>query len=34
VVYPAQDRLKDFEEVFGDDWEKTTAAVKRYVKRL
>ncbi len=34
VVYPAQDRLKDFEEFFGDDWEKTTAAVKRYVKRL
>ena len=34
TVYPAQERLKDFEEFFGDDWEKTTAAVKRYVKRL
>ena len=34
TVYSAQDRLKDFEEFFGDDWEKTTAAVKRYVKRL
>ena len=34
TVYSPQDRLKDFEEFFGDDWEKTTAAVKRYVKRL
>ena len=34
TVYPAQERLKDFEEFFGDDWEKLDSAVKRYVKRL
>ena len=34
VVYPAEDRIADFEKFFGDDWEKTTNAVIRYVKRL
>ena len=34
TVYPAEERLKDFEEFFGSDWEKLTDAVTRYVKRL
>ena len=34
TVYPASERIADFEKFFGADWEKTNAAVLRYLKRL
>lgn len=34
VAYPAEDRIADFEKHFGDDWEKLTDAVLRFVRRL
>lgn len=33
-VYPPEDRIADFERFFGDDWERLTASVIRFVKRL
>ncbi len=34
VAYPAEDRIADFEKHFGDDWEKLTDALLRFVRRL
>ncbi len=34
VAYPASDRIADFEKHFGDDWEKLTENLLRFVRRL
>jgi len=34
VAYPAADRIADFEKHFGDDWEKLTENLLRFVRRL
>ncbi|MGI6400618.1 MAG: DUF1570 domain-containing protein [Thermoguttaceae bacterium] len=34
TVYPPEERVADFEAFFGSDWEKTTNAVIRYIRRL
>lgn len=34
VAYPAADRIADFEKYFGDDWEKLTENLLRFVRRL
>lgn len=34
VAYPATDRIADFEKHFGDDWEKLTENLLRFVRRL
>ncbi len=34
VAYPAEDRIVDFEKHFGDDWEKLTENLLRFVRRL
>ena len=34
AVYDAQERLDDFAAIFGDDWERLTGDVARYLKRL
>ncbi|MBR4832988.1 MAG: DUF1570 domain-containing protein [Thermoguttaceae bacterium] len=33
VAYPAEDRIADFEKHFGDDWEKLTENLLRFVRR-
>ncbi len=34
VAYPAEDRIADFERYFGDDWEKLTENLLRFIRRL
>ncbi|MBQ2789744.1 MAG: DUF1570 domain-containing protein, partial [Thermoguttaceae bacterium] len=34
VAYPAEDRIADFEKHFGNDWEKLTENLLRFVRRL
>ncbi|MBQ7110941.1 MAG: DUF1570 domain-containing protein [Thermoguttaceae bacterium] len=34
VAYSAQDRIADFEKHFGDDWEKLTENLLRFIRRL
>lgn len=34
VAYPAADRIADFEKHFGDDWEKLTDNLLRFIRRL
>ncbi len=34
VAYPTADRIADFEKHFGDDWEKLTENLLRFVRRL
>ena len=34
AVYPSEERLGDFTAIFGDDWDRLTGDVARYMKRL
>ena len=33
ALYPKEDRIKDFESVFGDDWEKLARDVDKFVRK-
>ncbi len=34
IAYPAEDRIAEFEKHFGDDWEKLTDNLLRFIRRL
>ena len=34
AIYPSEERLGDFTAIFGDDWDRLTGDVARYMKRL